>query len=92
MYFVDRQELMGMPEEDPQLNCDFEVSYKNHSIDFSIPVYYRNTDPVDGEVYKSVVITPPVTANIEKDIYFFNGTESKEIKLTLQSFKNSEFG
>ena len=89
MFVVNNQQLIGMPEEKPQLNCDFIVSYKNYSINFSIPVYYRITDPVDGEVYKSVVITPPVTSNIEKNIYFFNGTESKEIKLTFQSFKNS---
>ena len=92
MFTISDQELSGMPEEQSKLNCDFEVAYKNHLINFSISVYYRNTDPVDGEVYKSVVIAPPVTANIEKDIYFFNGTESKEIKLTLQSFKNSNSG
>ena len=92
MFTGNEQELIGIPEEQPKLNCDFEVAYKNHSIKFSIPVYYRITDPVDGEVYKSVVIAPPVTANIEKEIYFFNGTDSKEIKLTLQSFKNSNSG
>jgi hypothetical protein len=92
MFTNNDEELIGLPEEKSKLNCDFVISYKNQSINFSIPVYYRLTDPVDGEVYKSVVITPPVTINIEKDIYFLNGADSREIKVTLQSFKNSESG
>ena len=92
MFTTNDQELVGLPEEKSKLNCDFVINYQNQSINFSIPVYYRITDPVDGEVYKSVVITPPVTLNIEKDIYFLNGADSREIKVTLQSFKNSESG
>lgn len=92
MFQINDQELIGLPEDKSKLNCDFIVGYKNHSIKLSVPIYQRLTDPVDGEVYKSVVITPPVTVNIEKDIYFFNGSNEKEIKLTLQSFKKSNSG
>ncbi|MBK7499278.1 MAG: PIG-L family deacetylase [Ignavibacteriales bacterium] len=92
MYFIAEQELRGLPEEKAQLNCDFTISYKNYLLNLSVPVYYRITDPVDGEIYKSPVITPPVTINIEKDILFFDGPKEKELKLTLQSFKNSVSG
>ena len=92
IFTVSDQTLIGLAEEEPKLNCDFELSYKNHLIKFTTPVYDKITDPVDGEVYKSVIITPPVTINIEKDIYFFSSTASKEIKLTVQSLKNSISG
>jgi LmbE family N-acetylglucosaminyl deacetylase len=92
MYNLSDQNLIGLPEEKSKLICDFIVSYNNHPITFSVPVFYRTTDPVDGEVYKSVVITPSVTVNIEKEIYFFRSKVSKEIKLTVQSFKNSVSG
>jgi hypothetical protein len=88
MFSTNDQELVGLPEEKSQLNCDFEVSYKNHSLKFAVPIFQRLTDPVDGEVYKSVVITPPLTVNIEKDIYFFDTRKEKELKITLQSFTN----
>jgi hypothetical protein len=39
-----------------------------------------------------VVITPPVTVNIEKDIYFFSSESEKEIKISLQSFQDSISG
>jgi LmbE family N-acetylglucosaminyl deacetylase len=92
MFNITDQNLVGLPEENPELICDFVVKYKNIPITLSVPVYYRITDPVDGEVYKSVVITPPVAVNIEKDIIFFHNTKEKELKVTLQSFKNSVTG
>ncbi len=71
IYNVTDQKLIGLPEESSKLICDFSVSYKNHKINFSVPGYYRINDPVDGEIYKPVVITPPVTVNLDKEIYFF---------------------
>ncbi len=92
LFTITDQNLIGLPEENPKLVCDFSIIYKNHSITFSVPVFHRITDPVDGEVYKPVVITPPVTVNFEKDIYFFGSEIEKEIKISLQSFKDSISG
>ncbi|HEX9251111.1 MAG TPA: PIG-L family deacetylase [Ignavibacteriaceae bacterium] len=92
MFNITDPNLTGLPEENPKLVCDFTVNYKNVPITFSVPGFYRITDPVDGEVYKPVVITPPVTVNIEKDIYFFSSNSEKEIKISVQSFKNSATG
>jgi hypothetical protein len=92
MFNITDQNQAGLPEENPKLICDFVVNYKNVQITFSVPVYYRNTDPVDGEIYRSVIINPPVTVNIEKDIIFFDSPKEKELKVSLQSFKNSVSG
>ena len=92
MFEIKDQQHAGLPEEESKLQCTFTVSYKNHSIDFTIPIYNRMTDPVDGEVYKPVIITPPLTINIEKDIYFFSSNDPKEIKVTVQVFKNDLSG
>ena len=92
MFDINDQFLAGLPEENPKLICDFIVNYKNNSISFSVPVYYRLTDPVDGEVYKPIVITPPVTVNLDKEIYFLSDKSGKEVKVTLQSFKSFSSG
>lgn len=92
MFTINNQELIGLPEGKSQLNCEFVVGYQNHSISFSLPIYYRITDPVDGEIYKSVVITPPVTVNFDKEIYFFSNKNEKEVKVALRSFKNAAKG
>lgn len=91
-FSVPDQELIGLPEKKPEIITDFSVSYKNYSIDFSVPVYNRITDPVDGEIYKAIIITPPVTVNLDKDIYFYSNKDPKEVKITVQSFKNSVDG
>lgn len=88
IYNVTDQKLIGLPEESSKLICDFSISYKNHKINFSVPGYYRINDPVDGEIYKPVVITPPATVNLDKEIYFFANETEKEIKVTIQSFRN----
>ena len=92
MFNITDPNLTGLPEEYQKLVCDFTINYNNVPINFAVPVFYRITDPVDGEVYKPVVITPPVTVNIEKDIYFFSSDMDKEIKISVQSFKNSVSG
>jgi len=42
--------------------------------------------------YSQVKIAPPAVINIEKELYFFNGTSSKEIKVTVQSLKDNLSG
>lgn len=92
MHKVDDQSLIGKPEETPKPTCKFKLRYKNEDLEFSTPVYYRITDPVDGEVYKSVVVTPPASINIDNDIYFFNGAKEKEVKVSVTSFRNTLSG
>ncbi|HCY77217.1 MAG TPA: LmbE family protein [Ignavibacteriales bacterium] len=92
MFNITDQKLIGLAEEQPKLICDFIVSYKDKSITLSVPVFYRITDPVDGELYKPIVIAPPVTINIERNIYYFSSDNEKEIKVTIQSFKDSTSG
>ncbi|MDT3697091.1 MAG: PIG-L family deacetylase [Ignavibacterium sp.] len=91
-FVVDDQRMIGLPESAAPFNCIFTVEMYGETIDFSVPLYKRITDPVDGELYTQVKIAPPAVINIEKDLYFFNGSSSKEIKVTIQSFKDNLSG
>lgn len=88
-FAVDDQTMIGLPESTAPFNCNFTVEIYGEEIEFSVPLYKRITDPVDGELYSQVKITPPAVINIEKELYFFNGTSSKEIKVTVQSLKDN---
>ncbi|MEB2355515.1 MAG: PIG-L family deacetylase [Ignavibacteriales bacterium] len=88
-FAVDDQTMIGLPESTAPFNCNFTVEIYGEEIEFSVPLYKRITDPVDGELYSQVKIAPPAVINIEKDLYFFNGTSSKEIKVTVQSLKDN---
>lgn len=91
-FAVDDQTMIGLPESTAPFNCNFTVEIYGEEIEFSVPLYKRITDPVDGELYSQVKIAPPAVINIEKDLYFFNGTSSKEIKVTVQTFKDNLSG
>lgn len=91
-FVVDDQTLIGLPESKAPFTCNFTVEIYGETIDFSVPLYKRITDPVDGELYSQVKISPPAVINIEKDLYFFNGYSSKDIKVTVQSFKDNLSG
>ncbi|GIK23013.1 MAG: PIG-L family deacetylase [Ignavibacterium sp.] len=91
-FAVDDQTMIGLPESTAPFNCNFTVEIYGEEIEFSVPLYKRITDPIDGELYSQVKITPPAVINIEKELYFFNGTSSKEIKVTVQTFKDNLSG
>lgn len=91
-FAVDDQTMIGLPESTAPFNCNFTVEIYGEEIEFSVPLYKRITDPIDGELYSQVKITPPAVINIEKELYFFNGTSSKEIKVTVQSLKDNLSG
>lgn len=56
------------------------------------PHLYKWVDPEKGELYRPVVITPPVMINIENDLLTFTNEESKELTITVKAGKDSVSG
>ncbi len=82
-YVVKDQRLIGKPENDPVLETEFSVEAENTILNFSTPVFYRRTDPVQGVVERSFIIVPPVAINIENKDYLFPNDKEKELNLNL---------
>lgn len=86
-YNVDDQLQIGKPENDPvfiaKITLDLEkggwVSKEYSSLSVAVPIIYKRNDRVDGEVYRPVVVQPPVMANIESSSLIFATDEPKEI-------------
>jgi hypothetical protein len=57
-----------------------------------MPVVYKYTDQVRGELYQPLVIAPPVTATMTEKAFVFNGNEPKVISVQLKSFKDNASG
>jgi LmbE family N-acetylglucosaminyl deacetylase len=89
IYDVDDKQLIGKAENDPALSAAFTVKIYGQEIEFISPVYHRWVDPVDGEIYRPLLITPPVTINFDKDVYLFPDNNEREIRLNVNSFKES---
>lgn len=86
IYEVEDQRLVAKAENDPALKAVFSVDINGLTIEFDTPVYHRRVDPVDGEIYRPLLIAPPVTLNFDKYVYLFPDNDKREIRFSLRSF------
>lgn len=84
-YRVDDLTMRGKPENPAVMDVEFYVDILGHKVMYSTPLIYKWNDPVDGELYRPFVITPPVAINIPESVYIFNGSLSKSIEVLVKS-------
>lgn len=82
---LNNPELMGLPENPPDITTTFVLKSGTQQFEYTIPVLYKWTDPVKGENYRSVLIVPPATAQFNEKVYVFPDNSPKEISLQIQS-------
>lgn len=87
MYTVNNEEIIGTPENQPALNSIFTVSVYGVDLDYETPVIFKKTDPVNGEMYRPLEITPPVFSNISEKVYVFGSSSSKEVSVNVKAGK-----
>ncbi len=92
MYTVKDQNQRGKPQNDPAISATYELTVEGMPISFSSPVIYKRTDPVDGEVYRPLEITPPVFTNLDTEVLLFSSNDQKEVTVTVTSGQNNVKG
>ena len=92
VYIVDDQNLIGQPKTDYPLYAIFNTEINGVEINFSIPVFCRNNDPVKGEVYKRIDIVPEAIVNFEKGLYLVKNNEDKSISVLVKNIKEKLSG
>ena len=86
-YNFDDQLLVGKPMNTPSLSVTFYLTFYKNKIAITRPVLYKYTDPVRGEVYENIVVTPQVTANIKDEVYVFTDEKTQEVVVKVKGFK-----
>jgi LmbE family N-acetylglucosaminyl deacetylase len=92
MYAVEDQQLRGKPETPKEFKVAFKMKVDGDQFLFTVPVVYKKTDPVKGEVYRPFEITPPVFANIKDKVYVFANNEPKTVKVIVKAGKENVSG
>ncbi|HTA26345.1 MAG TPA: PIG-L family deacetylase, partial [Bacteroidia bacterium] len=103
MYKVDDQLMRGLPQNLPQITVHVSYSIeetdenkKHHlplpthepiSFEQDIPVFYKNTDPVKGEIYSLARIVPPAVVIPQEKLLVFDNDSSKALHVKIKSFK-----
>jgi len=85
MYNVDDQLKIGLPENDPSLTAMYSIEIDGQTLDYEIPVIYKWRDPVGGELYRPLEITPPVFVNLEQNVVVFANDNPQEINVLIKS-------
>lgn len=87
LFFINNQKDVGLPENNPEATVSLNLSIGNQTFRYTLPVLYKHNDPVNGELYQPLSVTPPVFANIAENVYMFSGQESKQITVFIKAGK-----
>ena len=86
------QELIGKPENPASISVWNEVLIlapgmkESQTLTFEVPVQYKHTDPVLGELYQPLAVVPPVLVNLPPArSYIFADAQPKTVPVTLRA-------
>lgn len=85
MYRVDDQQLRGLPETQKETYADLVFHIDGTEMSLRTPIIYKKTDPVKGEVYRPLEISPPVSIAPTGNVYVFGNHSPKEIAFVIKS-------
>jgi hypothetical protein len=63
----------------------FNLEVMGQSITYQVPVVHKHNDPVDGEIFQPLAVTPPVVINFEDKVQVFADETPRSLKVTLKS-------
>ncbi|UOE49683.1 PIG-L family deacetylase [Mucilaginibacter sp. SMC90] len=86
VYTLPDNTLAGNPENPDLPKVTFQFIVEGKPINIDRRIMYKYVDPVRGEVYQPIEITPPVTANIDNQDYIFSTQQAQTVLINLKSF------
>ncbi len=92
LYVVADQNLIGEPESPPSGTVTFHLRWRGQVIPMTIPMLYRWTDPVEGDLYRPFVIGPPVAVHSRENLLLFTDDTSRPLRLQLRSLTGAVSG
>ncbi|MEQ8473763.1 MAG: PIG-L family deacetylase [Marinoscillum sp.] len=91
-YAVSDQLKRGLPQNDPALIGYVTLAMGGQFLEYPVPVNYRYTDPVKGEVVTDVVIRPEVMVNVEDKALIFANDEARVVPVKVISGRDDVAG
>lgn len=83
MFKLNNTSLTTTPWNPPAASIKLMITVGDVSIEHIIPVQYKLTDPVRGEVYRPLVIQPSITGHINESMSVFNNSKPRTYRLKL---------
>jgi LmbE family N-acetylglucosaminyl deacetylase len=91
-FTVDDQQLIGLPENPPPFPIEITLEIAGQQLRYTTNTRYRRIDPIAGEVHESLVIAPPVFANLPNAAFVFGEEKAKTISVRVSSLTEAVRG
>lgn len=92
MYRVSDKSTRILPEVSSNFPVVFTIEIEGKTIEFVKNICYKFNNPDDGETYVPFTVLPDVTTKIEPEVIIFNGTQAKEITVSVKAHKANAKG
>jgi LmbE family N-acetylglucosaminyl deacetylase len=92
LFTVENNELIGNPENKPDIISKITLKIDETSFSYEIPAIYKWVDAVKGELTKPSVIRPDLSISVDQENLVFANGSTKEIKVNIISKIDSAFG
>jgi len=92
MYRVSDKAIRILPEVSSNFPVVFTIEIEGKTIEFVKNICYKFNNPDDGETYVPFTVLPDVTTKIEPEVIIFNGTQAKEITVSVKAHKANAKG
>lgn len=92
MYVIPDHALTGYPENIPSLTATFELNIQGATIALTRPFMYKFTDPVKGEVFRPLVIAPPVITSLDNQVYIYTKATPQAVPVKVHAMKDQVSG
>lgn len=92
MYSTDKTEWIGAAETPAAYSAEISFSIEGRKLKTSLPLQYRRTDPVRGEVVTPFQILPIASLQIEAPVYLFATGQDRRVKVSVKNLGPSVEG
>jgi LmbE family N-acetylglucosaminyl deacetylase len=75
-----------------KLKAVVHLLFDDVKINYETALFYRRTDPLEGELLKPFLIRPDVSLALAQSVYIFTGNESKSIEVVVKAGRDSVSG
>ncbi|UIR55775.1 PIG-L family deacetylase [Sphingobacterium sp. SRCM116780] len=80
----------GYPENQDYPAVNFDLLINGESLQYKKPIQYKFTDPVRGEIYNPIAVSPKVTGDADQTVLLSPNSTSQKITFTFENQSNSK--
>ncbi len=84
LFRVSEPNLIGLAEWLP-LQARFDLRIGDRDLSYEVPLLYRSSDRVEGEMYRTFEVVPPISLSVEEAVYVFGDGAERSIGVNLRS-------